>query len=155
MSRRLNFYQDILKQSSDSLLYKFYKTQTSKPIKNDWCLTVQSNLKTLNINKSESEIKLMSKYSFKKIVKDAIKKETFQYLNQKKLLHSKVMHIQYIHFKMQDYFYPNQMPTQLAKFTFLCRSRMLCVGANYKAGISRPLCPLCNTEYDSQSHLLE
>ena len=56
---------------------------------------------------------------------------------------------------MQDYFNPNQMPTQLAKFTFLCRSRMLCVGANYKAGISRPLCPLCNTEYDSQSHLLE
>ena len=66
MSRRLNFYQDILKQSSDSLLYKFYKTQTSKPIKNDWCLTVQSNSKTLNINKSEGEVKLMSKYSIYK-----------------------------------------------------------------------------------------
>ena len=154
MSRRLSFYHDILKQSSDSLLLKFYKTQYSKPIKNDWCLSVQSNLKTLKINKSESELKLMSKYSFKKLVKAAIKKEAFQYLNGMKMRHSKVMHIQYVHFKMQDYFYPNQMPTQIAKFTFLCRSRMVNVGANFKAGNSRPLCPLCKVDYDSQNHLL-
>ena len=154
MSRRLSFYHDILKQPSDSLLFRFYKTQSSKPIKNDWCLTVQSNLKTLDINISESELKMMSKYAFKMIVKKAIKNEALLYLNRMKMSHSKVLHIQYDHLKMQNHFYQNQMSVQLSKFTFLCRSRMLNVGANFKAGNARPICPLCKADYDSQNHLL-
>ena len=154
MCRRLMFYHDILKQPSDSLLYKFYQAQSSNPNKNDWCLTLQTILTKLNIKKSESEIKLMSKYSFSKLVKSAIREEAFQYLDSLKSGHSKVMHIQYKNFKMQDYFLSNQISTQLAKFTFSCRSRMVTVGANYKAGNQRPLCPLCKVEYDSQPHLL-
>ena len=68
--------------------------------------------------------------------------------------HSKVMHIQYNNLKMQYYFLSNQISTLFAKFTFSCRSRMVTVGANYKAGNQRPLCPLCKVEYDSQPHLL-
>lgn len=55
---------------------------------------------------------------------------------------------------MQDYFRPNIIPTQLAKFTFMCRTRMVQVGANYKAGIQNPICPVCKSESDTQSHLL-
>ena len=46
------------------------------------------------------------------------------------------------------------MSTQLAKFTFLARTRMIPVGANFKAGNPFPKCPLCKVEYDSQKHLL-
>ena len=55
---------------------------------------------------------------------------------------------------MQQYLLPQKMPTQLAKFTFMCRTRMLPVGANFKAQNPNPLCPLCKVEYDSQIHLL-
>jgi hypothetical protein len=55
---------------------------------------------------------------------------------------------------MQEYFLPNKMPTQLAKFAFLCRTRIIPVGANFKAGNLFPRCPLCKVEYDSQKHLL-
>ena len=55
---------------------------------------------------------------------------------------------------MQDYFLPGRISTQLAKFAFVCRTRMLRVGANYKGKRTRPLCPMCKVEYDSQSHLL-
>ena len=96
----------------------------------------------------------MSQFSFKKLVKAAIKRESFQYLNSLKGGHSKVSHIQYDQLKMQDYFTTNQLSTQMKKFTFLCRSRMLAVGANYKAGNQKPTCPICKIAYDSQCHLL-
>ena len=42
-----------------------------------------------------------------------------------------------------------------AKFTFLCRSRMLPVGENYKKGAkNNPPCPLCKTDEDTQKHLM-
>ena len=55
---------------------------------------------------------------------------------------------------IQEYFLPNKMSTQLAKFAFLARTRMIPVGANFKAGNPFPKCPLCKVEYDSQKHLL-
>ena len=102
---------------------KFYQIQLANPTKNDWCLTVKSNLETLKIKKSESEIKTMSEYSFNKLVKTAIKKETFQYLIKLKNSHSKVLHIQYDELQMQEHFLPNKMSTKLAKFTFLARTQ--------------------------------
>ena len=96
----------------------------------------------------------MSEYAFSKIVKKAVRNEAFQYLQQIKSGHSKVMHIQYDQLQMQDYFLPGRISTQLAKFAFVCRTRMLRVGANYKGKTTRSLCPMCKVEYDSQSHLL-
>ena len=96
----------------------------------------------------------MSEYQFKRFVKILIRKEAFAYLENLKSTHSKVFHIQYDFFKLQRYFLPNQIDAQLAKFSFLCRTRMLKVGANYKAGNPNPQCPLCKNNYDSQNHLL-
>ena len=84
MSRRLTFYKYILSQPEDALIRKFYQTQCAKPTKNDWCQTVQSNLETLKLSNSESEVRLMSKYLFKKAVNTAIRQEVFKYLQQKK-----------------------------------------------------------------------
>ena len=97
----------------------------------------------------------MSNYMFKKSVNKAIRHETFKYLQQIKMSHSKVLHIEYDCLKMQSYLQPQKMHTQLAKFTFLCRTRMLQVGANFKGKKSNPLCPLCELFYDSQTNLLE
>ena len=91
---------------------------------------------------------------FKKLVKAAIKDETFRYLNHLKNTYSKVIHIQYGLFKMQEFVSPNKMQSQEAKFAFLSRTRMIPVGANFKVGNSFPKCPLCDVEYDSQKHLL-
>ena len=58
---------------------------------------------------------------------------------------------------MQDYLSPSRLSPEVAKFTFLCRSRMVQVGANFKKGKKvNPLCPLCkiNSEYDYQPHLM-
>jgi hypothetical protein len=154
MCRRLMFYHYIICESDDSLIRTFYLTQRANPVKNDWCLTVTANLETLNIVRSESEIKCMSEYKFNKLVKSSIQKEAFRYLQQIKSSHSKVLHIQYDQLIMQKYLLPLSMPTQLAKFLFLSRTRMLQVGANFKGSNPNPVCPLCKSSYDSQNHLL-
>ena len=57
---------------------------------------------------------------------------------------------------MQDYFYPSTFSAEVAKFAFLCRSRMVLVGENFKQGRKSTICPLCKnvSESDSQQHLM-
>ena len=93
MSRRLMFYHYILNEDSDSLLYKFYKLQARKPVKNDWCLTINENLNELKIFLTEHQIQNMSKIAFQKIVKESIQNAALNYLKKMKNSHSKVIHI--------------------------------------------------------------
>ena len=153
MARRLMFYHYILNQKKDSLMYKFFKIQSQKPVKGDWCLTVQEDLETLEINLTEEQVQTTTEYSFKKLVNTQIKKETFLYLTKLKESHSKVLHIQYQKHEIQDYLHSSSIAPDLAKFTFLARSRMIAVGHNFKEGRIDPLCPLCQ-ESDTQNHLM-
>ena len=74
MSRRMMFYHYILNEDDTSLIYKFYKVQLDKAVKNDWCLQVKENLATLRIYKTEDQIRKLSEETFKNIVNSAIKK---------------------------------------------------------------------------------
>ena len=132
MSRRAMFYHYILHEDKNSLLYKFYKSQCRNPVKGDWCLTVAEDLETLKIDLSEQKIEKLSEYSFKKLVNASIKKEAFKYLDNIKSTHTKVLHIPHKYLEMQDYLTSADNSPDLARFAFLCRSRMLEVGANYK-----------------------
>ena len=87
------FYHYILSQEKDALIYKFYKLQKLKPVKGDWCLTVQEDLAILNITLIEDEIQKCSEYSFKKLINTAVQKEAFAYLIRLNNSHSKVKHI--------------------------------------------------------------
>ena len=80
----------------------------------------------------EDQIQKLSIYSFKKLVNSAIKKESLNYLVKLKNSHSKVKHIDYEKLAMQDYLSPSRLSPEVAKFTFLCRGRMVQVGANLK-----------------------
>ena len=121
-----------------------------------WCLTVAEDFKTLKIDLSEENIEKLSEYSFKKLVNAAVKKEAFKYLVKIKSNHTKVLHIPHDNLEIQDYLASTNNSPDLARFAFLCRSRMLEVGANYKQGLKYPICPVCeiDTEYDSQYHLM-
>ena len=76
MSRRMMFYHYILNEDSESLIHRFYMVQSTKPVKNDWSLTVKENLKTLQIVLEEDQIQKLSIYSFKTLVNSAIRIES-------------------------------------------------------------------------------
>ena len=158
--RRLMFLHDILKRKENELLSRFFHAQNLKPIRNDWCTTVKEDLKFLNINLSFDEIKVMSKYSFKKIVKTKIRECAFYELMSKieKNDHSKLKNILYQDLKMQPYLNSNLVNSNQAKQLFRFRTRMSNVKSNFKSMYSKVglQCPLPEClEIEDDKHLLE
>ena len=156
MSRRLNFLHYILNEDEDSLIFKFFLAQLEQPSRQDWCHTVTEDLKTLKMNLKLSEIRKLSKATFKKMVKDKIDEESLKYLNSIKAKHSKVRHIEHTEMRMQDYLRPvDNISIDEAKFLFQLRTRMVDVKTNYEGKYKDLMCPACNLVEDTQSHLLE
>ena len=64
------------------------------------------------------------------------------------------MHIAHNVLDMADYLRPNGIINSEAKFLFMLRCRMLDVRMNYSGHHADTLCPLCDSERDTQEHLL-
>ena len=73
MGRRLLYLWDILQKNDSELVHKVFQSQKIFAVKNDWVLQIRSDLEECKINLSEHEISKMSKYSFKKLIKENIR----------------------------------------------------------------------------------
>ena len=81
----------------------------------------------------------------------------FTYLLTEKAKLSKVSHIKYTEFKIQEYFAPNVTNLKSTKFLYHARSRILDVRQNYKNKHNGDLlCQVCGdlSSSDDQEHLL-
>ena len=74
------FLHYLLNENEQSLLYKFLMAQDRNPTRNDWTITVRKDLQLLNLGENFEEIKQMSRYSLKLMVKKEIKMKAFQEL---------------------------------------------------------------------------
>ena len=63
------YYWTLLNKPNHELVKKFFNVQTQFTSKNDWILQIQNDIKILNIEKTDDEIKRMKKHSFKKLIK--------------------------------------------------------------------------------------
>ena len=70
MGRRLLYLWDILQKNDSELVHKVFQSQKIFAVKNYWVLQIRSDLEECKINLSEYEISKMSKYSFKKLIKE-------------------------------------------------------------------------------------
>ena len=85
------------------MMYKVFKAICENPLKNDFVSCCEKNLKQLNIDLSFKEISEMSKYTFKRLVKQKTEESAFKYLIEEKNKQSKIAHIQYRSLQMQEY----------------------------------------------------
>ena len=157
MTRRLMYLQYLLKEDENSLLHQFFKAQADDPIRGDWFVQVKEDMKSIKLNISLDEIKIMSKEVFKGKVSSAVQKAGYQFLSSEKLKMSKVMNVQHESLSLQEYFTPSFLNIQEAKMLFRIRSRMVDVKMNFKNKHTTTLCPVCETVgvNDSQEHILE
>ena len=95
MGRRLLYFWDILHKNEDELVKKVFNLQEKFAVKNDWVLQIKNDLNECNISQSENEISKMSKYSFKKLIKEKIRTIAAQYLIALKEKHSKSENLEY------------------------------------------------------------
>ena len=91
----------MLQLHSETLLRSFLQAQIDKPSVGDWILTVLQDIETLNLNLSIEGILVISKSSFKKKVKQAIRDKAFEYLVSQQATHSKAKPLKYSKLQLQ------------------------------------------------------
>ena len=157
MTRRIMFLHYILNEEEDSLINRVLQAQIKVPTKNDFILGVEEDLEELDIHLSLEDIKNLSKDVLRNFLKPKVEEKALLFLNQKKLKHSKVLHIRHAKLKMQDYLCPSNVRSlEMSKFLFSARTRMLDIGANFSNKYSDKVkCKLGCDVLDTQQHLLE
>ena len=86
------------------MIHKFFSVQFESSGKGDWTTMCTDNLQDLNITNSLEEIKQMSPYQFKKILKEKVRQAALIYLTDKR--GSKGLEISYPELQMADYLQP-------------------------------------------------
>ena len=147
MTRRLMYLQYLLKEDENSLLHQFFKAQADDPIRGEWFVQVKEDMKSIKLNISFDEIKIMSKEVFKKKVSSAVQKAGFWFLSSEKLKMSKVMSVQHESLSLQEYFHPSFLNIQEAKILFRMRSIMVDVKMNFKKKYTDTLCLVFKTAH--------
>ena len=153
IARRLMFYWDILQKPALELVNQVFKAQTLSPVRNDWCLKVDEDLKYCNIELSEREISSMKKNNFKTLVTEKILEVAKLYLIKLKNKHSKSDGLS-ADGKVQDYLTSSKLTTEEKQLLFHLRTRTFECKANYSNLYNAELaCSIC-LEEDNQGHLL-
>ena len=80
MKRKLLFLQYILKQDKNSMIYRILKATEENPINGDFVITCKKYLETLRFKITFKEIENLTKLQFRKILKERIRNEAFEFL---------------------------------------------------------------------------
>ena len=111
-------------------------------------------MKIFIINLTFEEIGKMSKFSFKKILKEKIQNAAFKYLNSEKLKQTKILDINYSELKMQDYLADGDRNTNISKLIFKARGKILDIKLHKKWKFDDKLCSGCQINEESGEEIL-
>ena len=148
MKRKVLFLQYILQQKKDSMIYKVFEATLKNPLKNDFVQTCEKYLKSLKINLSLTEIEKLTKWRFKKIVKEKTTLAAFEFLmhekdkTRKDGKMSKISILKYETLELQQYLLEGN--TNISKFISKARSQTLDLKQQNKWKYHHLLCSGCN-----------
>ena len=154
IKRKLIFLQYMLKQEKTSMIYEVFQTTCDSPTKNDFVKTCEAYLNKLEIKQTFSEIEKMSKWEFKKLVKENTHIAAFKYLVREKNKQTKIMHIQYQDLEMQSYLMDGNKDVKTAKFIFKARVQSLDIKCQEKWKYSDNICIGCNIREETGEEIL-
>ena len=147
----------ILNEPAQSLIYQVFRIQREKPVRGDWSTLVQKDLEDLDINLDYDELKELSKYEIKNLLKEQVEKKAFTYLIKLKESQSKLKDLEYNKLETQNYLKPaaGLTKTEVSEI-MMCRSRMVPVKANFKSSHNAAdlKCRACGDTEELQQHLI-
>ena len=115
------------------MIVKVLKAQEKNPTKGDWFSTVMDDSEELKLNTTIDDLQKLKKTQIKNRVKDAIKKEAFNYLCKEKdeKQKSKLKDLNYEKLQIQKYLTTDKITTNRKIILFKARTRMLNVLNNF------------------------
>ena len=145
------FLWSILQRPDTELVRQVYNIQLLFPVKNDWVEQINHDRLQADINLTDEEIKIISKFAFKKIVMTQMDRLTNQYIEENKS--SKTSFIQ--NRKLDEYLKTERLSLSQKRILFSLRYRMVQCADNFKSKYGSDLnCPLGDSHYDSQQEML-
>ena len=136
------------------MIYEVFQTTCDSPTKNNFVKTCEAYLNKLEIKQTFSEIEKMSKWEFKKLVKENTHIAAFKYLVREKNKQTKIMHIQYQDLEMQSYLMDGNKDVKTAKFIFKARVQSLDIKCQKKCKYSDNICIGCNIREETGEEIL-
>ena len=146
--------QYILKEEKNSMIYQVFEATLENPMKNDFVSTCQKYMKNLDINLSFEEIGKMSKYGFKKLLKEKTTCAEFMYLTGQKISQKKTSDIKYSKLEMKTYLADGDRNTKLTKLVFKARGKTLDIKLQKKWKYDDKLCSGCKVNEESGEEIL-
>ena len=127
-----------------------------KRTKGDWVSAVLKDLEMLDINLEMEQIRMMEKSSFMRVIKEKIRRKTFENMEKIKNSHTKVKNIEHQGMKIQKYLQPNscKIRKEEAQLIFKLRCRTVRVKRNLKGMFDDMNCTACGLEEETQEHVL-
>ena len=125
IKRKIIFLQYILQQNESSMVSKVFKATCENPLQKDFVNTCKSYLEQIKIDLSFEQIRQMSVYKFKKLVKQKIQEAAFEYLIKKKNGQTKIQDVQYSKLEIQEYLLEGNSNTEISKLICKCRGKTL------------------------------
>ena len=155
-ARRIMFYWTMLRKNKEELAKRVFLAMKEFPDKTDWYSQVKKDLTECCIEETEDEIKAMSEYKLKNLLREKIKENSQDYLTTLQVKHSKSL---YLHQgpKMQEYLYCSQLTIKQKQLLFKLRSGVTPNKANFKTKYQNDLsCILCKRAgtVENLQHLL-
>ena len=150
--RRLLYYWHILQRNKEELIFRFYTAQKCSPSEGDWGNQITKDKADIKLELSDAEIKSMSYYQFKKLVKQKV--ESFAIINLEARKKEKSKKLKISSFKPQEYILTTNLSITEVQTLFKIRNGMIDVKENFKSNNENMCCRLCLIFRESPQHLL-
>ena len=154
MRRKLSFLQYILLEDKNSMIHQVLKATSENSVKNDFVQTCKKYLRLLDINISFEEIAEMSKWSFKKLLKEKTNMAAFKYLTSEQSKQSKICNIVYSKLDIQEYLLNGDRNVNVSKCIFKGRSKTLDIKVQKKWRYEDIKCSGCRINDETGDEML-
>ena len=154
MKRKILFLQYILKQEKTSMMYQVFQATCENQTKNDFVKTCQKYLDTLDLKITLSDIENMSKWKFKKLVKEKASLAALDYLIAQKNRQTKIKHIGYEKLELQQYLMDGNKSIHTSKFIFKARAKTLDIKTHKGWKYDDKTCIGCNVREETGNEIL-
>ena len=117
-----------------------------EPLAKDWVSTVREDLEDLEIKMTFNEIEETGPRNFTKLCKSKVITKAFEYLQNKKLNHDKVRHVEYKNLEMANYLksIESEYSIENRQYLFQCRVNDIQARANRPWQHEETHCISCN-----------
>ena len=150
--RKLGFLHHILNLDFSDPVSRLFEEQRSLPEEPNWANEISKIMEKYGIEMDVGSIRDMSKDSWKKRIKQAVRGWWFDHLKTESMQKKKCSHVHFEKFSMQSYF--NKLSASDARMVFRFRSRMVKCRVNMKSSHKVDWCRVCGGFEETQDHVV-